>query len=168
MSGVQETISKVLDFFTSGYETADDPIEQLAKEMGASYSVEDNLAKNPDYTTAPINNKKPKKDNVTVFPGSCGSELVVTEPRSFSEDSMQLIKNLQEGRAVVLNLHLLDKEQAQRMVDFISGATQALNGNQQKIGEAGFIFAPRNISITADSMKVKTSISEGIWGQRQY
>ena len=167
MSGIPEAISKVLDFFTSGYETNEDPFGELAKEMGTSYPVEDNLAKAPDYTTAPIKNK-PKKDNVSVFPGSRGNELIITEPRSFSEDSMQMIKNLQEGRTVVLNLHLLDKEQAQRMVDFVSGATQALNGNQQKIADTVFIFAPTNISITADSLKVKNSISEGIWGQRQY
>ena len=167
MSGVSGTISKILDFFTNGYETSEDPFDKLAQEMGTNYPTEDNTAKQPEYTTKPM--KGPKaKDNVVIYPGARGTELMVVEPRSFSEDSMQLIKYLQEGRTIVLNLHLLDKEQAQRLVDFVSGATQALMGHQQKIADTVFIFAPTNISISADTLKTKPSMSDGIWGQRQY
>lgn len=169
MSGVSETISKVLDFFTNGYETSNNPFDELAEEMGAQYPVEDNAARNPEYATEPIKKSHNKtRDNVASFPGARGTELMVIEPRSFSEDSVQLIKYLQEGRTVVLNLHLLDKENAQRLVDIVSGATQALRGHQQKIAETVFIFAPTNISISADTLKTKTSMSDGIWGQRQY
>ena len=167
MSGVSGTISKILDFFTNGYES-EDPFDKLAEEMGAQYPVEDNTAKKPEYATAPIKKQSKSKDNVVSYPGARGTELMVIEPRSFSEDSMQLIKNLQEGRTVVLNLQLLDKEQAQRLVDFVSGATQALHGHQQKIADKVFIFAPTNISISADSLRAKPSMSDGIWAQRQY
>ena len=169
MSGVSETISKVLDFFTNGYETSDDPFDKLAEEMGAQYPVDANAAREPEYVTEPIkkNHNKPK-DNVVAYPGARGNELMVIEPRSLSEDSVQLIKYLQEGRTVVLNLHLLDKENAQRLVDIIAGATQALRGHQQKINDTVFIFAPTNISISADTLKNKTSMGDGIWGQRQY
>ena len=168
MSGVSETISKVLDFFT-GYEASDDPFDKLAEDMGAQYPIEDNAARNPEYATEPIKkNHNKTRDNVVSYPGARGTELMVIEPRSFSEDSAQLIKYLQEGRTIVLNLHLLDKENAQRLVDIVSGATQALRGHQQKIAEMVFIFAPTNISISADTLKNKTSMSDGIWGQRQY
>lgn len=168
MSGVSGTISKILDFFTNGYET-EDPFDKLAEEMGAQYPVEDNAARKPEYVTAPIKKQTTKnKDNVVSYPGARGTELMVVEPRSFSEDSMHLIKYLQEGRTIVLNLHLLDKEQAQRLVDFVSGATQALNGHQQKIADTVFIFAPTNISISADSLRTKPAMTDGIWDQRQY
>ena len=169
MSGVSETIEKVLGFFTNGYETSDDPFDKLAEEMGAQYPVEDNAARNPEYVTEPIRKTHNKtKDNVVSYPGARGTELMVVEPRSLSEDSVQLIKYLQEGRTVVLNLQLLDKENAQRLVDIVSGATQALRGHQQKIADTVFIFAPNNISISADTLKNKTAMGEGIWGQRQY
>ena len=168
MSGVSEAFSKVIDFFTNGYEE-EDPFKDLAGEAGVQYPTDDNAAKEPVYATAPIGKKaQPKtRDNVVAYPGARGTELMVIEPRSFSEDSMQLIKYLQEGRTIVLNLHLLDKEQAQRLVDFVSGATQALYGHQQKIADTVFIFAPTNISISADSLKTKTTM-DGLWGQRQY
>ena len=171
MPGVSDTISKILDFFTNGYETetVENPLDELVREVGTSYSADGNAARAPEYVTTPIKKQSPKSnDNVASFPGSRGTELMVIEPRSFSEDSMQLIKYLQEGRTIVLNLHLLDKEQAQRLVDFVSGATQALHGHQQKIADAVFIFAPTNISISADSLKAKASISDGIWSQKQY
>ena len=171
MSGVSDTISKILDFFTNGYETesAVDPLDELVREVGGtSYPVDGNAAKEPQYVSQPIKKSSKSVENVTSFPGSRGTELMVIEPRSFSEDSVQLIKYLQEGRTIVLNFHLLDKEQAQRLVDFISGATQALSGHQQRIADSVFIFAPTNISISADSLRAKPSISDGIWGQKQY
>lgn len=169
MSGVSGTISKILGFFTDGYEQGDDALDKLAEEMGVQYPVEDNTARKPEYATAPIKKQQPKnRDNVVSYPGARGTELMVIEPRSFSEDSMQLIKYLQEGKTIVLNLHLLDKEQAQRLIYFVSGATQALSGHQQKIADTVFIFAPTNISISADSLKAKPSMTEGYWGQRQY
>ncbi len=168
MSGVSGTFSKILDFFTNGYES-DDPIEQLATEMGAQYPVEDNVARNPEYVTQPIKQSKPKnRDNVVSYPGARGAELLMVEPRSFSEDALSLITYLQEGKVVVVNMHLLDKREAQRLIDFMSGATQALHGTQQKIVDTAFIFAPTGVSISADTLKSKTSISDGIWTQRQY
>ena len=169
MSGVSEAISKVLDFFTNGYESPeDDPFNQLAESMGTDYPIDKNAAMEPIYATEPIKKAHKQPNNVVSYPGARGTELMVIEPRSFSEDSVSLIKYLQEGRTIVLNLHLLDKENAQRLVDIVSGATQALRGHQQKIADTVFIFAPTNISISADTLKNKTSMSDGIWGQRQY
>ena len=168
MSGVSEAISKVLDFFTTGYtEEQNDPFRQLEESMGTEYPVDKNAAMEPAYVTEPIK-KNHRPNNVSAFPGARGTELMVIEPRSLSEDSVSLIKYLQEGKAIVLNLQLLDKENAQRLIDIMSGATQALRGHQQKITDTAFIFAPTNFSISADTLKAKTSMSNGIWEQRQY
>lgn len=173
MSGVSDTVSKVIDFITGGlYESdgEDDPFETLEKELGTStkYPVVDNTAKKVEYATTPIKNRSKEKESNVVSMGGRETELMVVEPRSFSENSMQLIGYLQEGRTIVLNLHLLDKEQAQRLVDFVSGATQALNGNQQKIADTVFIFAPKNIAISADTLKAKSTLTDAIWDQRRY
>ena len=168
MSGVKDAISKVIDFLTTGYtEEQNDPFGQLAESMGTEYPVDANAAMEPAHVTEPIT-KSHRQSNVVPYPGAKGTELMVVEPRSLSEDSAQLIRYLQEGRTVVLNLHLLDKENAQRMIDIISGATHALRGHQQKIADTVFIYAPTNISISADTLKNKTLMSDGFWEQRQY
>lgn len=68
-------------------------------------------------------------------------QVVVMEPRSFTEMS-QAVDALWQCRSVVLNLTKMEPEQAQRAVDFIAGATYALQGNQEQIGEGIFIFMP--------------------------
>ena len=62
------------------------------------------------------------------------SEVLVIEPRQF-EESIEIVDHLRSRKSVLLNLHMLDNEQSQRIVDFLSGACHAIDGHQQKIGE---------------------------------
>jgi len=92
-------------------------------------------------------------------------EVMVVSPKSFDE-SLGIAKNLTERKTVVLNLELVDHEQSQRIVDFLAGATYALTGHQQKIGENVFIFTPNNVNITAEQeKKTAASITDAIWNQ---
>ena len=94
-----------------------------------------------------------------------GYEVMVVSPKSFDE-SLEISKNLIDRKTVVLNLELLDHEQSQRVVDFLAGATFALSGHQQKIGEGVFIFTPNNVNISAEQeKKASTSIADAFWNQ---
>ena len=61
---------------------------------------------------------------------------------------------------------MLDRENALRIVDFLCGATHALSGSQQKIGDSVFIFTPVNVSLSADSQKSKF-LKDALWSQSQ-
>jgi cell division inhibitor SepF len=93
---------------------------------------------------------EPKKSarNIVGLPAPNSQEMVVLEPRSF-DDALGIIENLRSRRAVILNLNGLTAEQSQRLVDFVSGACHALDGNQERIGDAIFLFAPSNVKINA-------------------
>ncbi|WP_052672474.1 cell division protein SepF [Aliterella atlantica] len=65
------------------------------------------------------------------------------EPYSFQEVT-QAIEALMQYQSVVMNLSKMEPEQAQRAVDFVTGATYALAGNQEQLGEGIFIFMPGN------------------------
>jgi len=110
-------------------------------------------------------NNQSQASNVVSHPGFKGYEVVVSEPRSY-EESVSIVKQLKDKKTVILNLHLLDKEQAMRIVDFLCGATHALNGNQQKIGDSVFIFTPSNVALSAESQKSKF-IRDALWNQPQ-
>ena len=90
------------------------------------------------------------------------SEVVVIEPRAFDE-ALEIIEELRCRRSVVLNLQFLDTEQSQRVVDFLSGATHALDGHQQRIGQGVFIFAPSNFTINAESQEAR-ALKDAFWG----
>lgn len=89
------------------------------------------------------------------------SEVLVIEPRSFDE-SLEIVGHLRERKSVLLNLHMIDKEQSQRIVDFLAGATHAIDGHQQRIGEGVFLFAPANVQINAESNSSK-AIKDVFW-----
>lgn len=108
----------------------------------------DDLAE--EYEEPPIEAKTPKAApprNIVPMPGTNPSEMVVLEPRSF-DDALGIIENLRSRRAVILNLQGLNAEQSQRLVDFVSGACHALDGNQERIGEAIFLFTPNNVKVS--------------------
>ncbi len=91
------------------------------------------------------------------------SEVVVIEPRSFDE-ALDIIEELRCRRSCVLNLQYLDTEQSQRVVDFLSGATHALDGHQQRIGQGVFIFAPSNFTLNTESQEAR-ALKDAFWGR---
>ena len=161
MAGVSDKIKSIVGFLTSGFESRDDIFDDMANEI-EDYPVNDNLALEPMYSSAPIKSQAP---NVVSHPGFKGYEVLVCEPRSYDE-CVQIVKHLKEKKTIILNVHLLDKEQSMRIVDFLCGATHALSGNQQKIGDAVFIFTPSNVTLNAESQKSKF-IRDALWNQPQ-
>lgn len=90
--------------------------------------------------------------NVIGMPGSASgvNEVVVMEPRSF-EEMPQAIQALRERKTVVLNLTIMDPDQAQRAVDFVAGGTYAMDGHQERIGESIFLFTPNCVQVSTQS-----------------
>lgn len=92
--------------------------------------------------------------NVIGMPGvnNIVNEVVVIEPHSFDEIP-QVIQTLKEQRSVILNLNVMEAEEAQRAVDFVAGGTYAIDGHQERIGESIFLFTPRNVKVSTISGK---------------
>ncbi len=90
--------------------------------------------------------------NVIGMPGAVNgiSEVMVMEPRSF-EEMPQAIQALRERKSVVLNLTIMDPDQAQRAVDFVAGGTYAIDGHQERIGESIFLFTPSCVQVSTQS-----------------
>ncbi|MEM9924612.1 MAG: cell division protein SepF [Cyanobacteria bacterium P01_D01_bin.50] len=88
-------------------------------------------------------------NNVIGMPGVLNgiSEVLVLEPRTF-EEMPQAIQALRERKSVVLNLTIMDPDQAQRAVDFVAGGTYALDGHQERIGESIFLFTPSCVQVS--------------------
>ena len=91
-------------------------------------------------------------NNVIGIPGAMNgiSEVVVMEPRTF-EEMPAAIRALKERKSVVLNLTVMDPDQAQRAVDFVAGGTYALDGHQERIGESIFLFTPSCVQVRTQS-----------------
>ena len=66
------------------------------------------------------------------------------------DDAREITETLLSGRTVILNLEGLDLEIAQRIIDFTSGATFAIDGNLQKVSNYIFLVTPHNVDISGD------------------
>jgi cell division inhibitor SepF len=99
--------------------------------------------------TDTVINSTPRSNNVIGMPGinQASSEVVVIEPHSFAE-MPKVIQILKERRSVVLNLNVMDPDEAQRAVDFVAGGTYAIDGNQERIGESIFLFTPNSVKVS--------------------
>ena len=87
--------------------------------------------------------------NVIGMPGisSGTAEVSLMEPRSFDE-MPRAIQALRERKTVILNLTMMEPDQAQRAVDFVAGGTFAIDGHQERVGESIFLFAPSCVTVT--------------------
>ncbi len=82
----------------------------------------------------------------TVAQRSSGMKVVIVEPKAF-EDSEHITNQLRDMRPVVINFENTDPHEAARIVDFVSGATFALDGKLEKIGKDIFICVPVNVTV---------------------
>ena len=172
---LSEGLKSFVDFFKNSFSDGqDDP--DVFEGFGGDYPIEENLAlktQENDLDSMYPTNIAPKtsrfssrESKVVSMPTNSykSGEVTVIEPRSFSE-SAQIVKKLIDNKTVILHLDLLDKEQSQRTIDFVCGASHALNGTAQKISDMVFIFTPSNISLNVENGNVQNKFAESLWNK---
>ena len=94
------------------------------------------------------------------------SKMLLIEPRAFSE-AAEIVTYLKKRVTVVVNLKRVTGEQAKRIIDYLSGAVFAIEGNIEKVGGGIFLCAPRNVNvegrITEDSEGKSVEKAESEW-----
>ncbi len=90
-----------------------------------------------------------KKGKVVNITSTTQFKVVVLQPESF-EEAREIADNLKSNKPVIVNLEKIEKEQARRMVDFVSGAAYSIGGDIQKISNMIFLVTPYNVGILGD------------------
>ena len=166
MAAITDSFRKVVDFVMDGFR-GENPFVDMndSDEYEDDYDyVEDGNAVRevaPSYTPVVEKHSETKIFNHPSM-NRGGNEVVVVEPRSF-DDAATIVQHLKDRKIVMLNLHLLDKEQSQRTIDFVCGASQALNGNPKKVGDLVFVFAPSNVTLSADTNPQQSKFDDSLW-----
>ncbi len=87
--------------------------------------------------------------NVVNFQASVQMEVVVIQPETYDE-AQDVCDHIRSQRPVIINLEQMERNVAQRIMDFVSGACYTLNGNLQRVTNNIFIIAPENIDVAGD------------------
>jgi len=139
------------EYLDGDYDDLDyDTGEEIEADHGASHALGGALAPldsgNPFADAEPFSSSN---SNVIGMPGisSNAAEVTLMEPRSFDE-MPRAIQALRERKTVILNLTMMEPDQAQRAVDFVAGGTFAIDGHQERVGESIFLFAPSCVTVT--------------------
>ncbi len=79
--------------------------------------------------------------------GGYGTKNVVFfYPKNYQE-VQKLVDYLKQGESAILNLDGISDDEAQRMLDFVSGAVYALNGSTQRVSGNIFLLTPEGLNI---------------------
>lgn len=79
-------------------------------------------------------------------PASSSQQVVIIQP-SCIESAQEVCNHLRAGRTVICNYEKIDQKVAQRVMDFITGSTFAIDGQVHKVSPMIFVAIPRNISL---------------------
>ena len=103
-----------------------------------------------------------RKNKVVPMPQSQQIKMEICQPTTF-EQSESICTLLKEKKSIIVNLEYVNKDIARRIVDVVSGAVHALDGNLQKVSNSIFLVAPFNYDITnemaREEIKNKLSVS---------
>lgn len=87
--------------------------------------------------------------------------MIIFKPDVYSE-TRAVVDNLLVKKPTVINLDDMDKAEAQRALDFVSGAVYALNGEIRKAARNIFVVAPSNIDIQSMIKETDNSKSDAL------
>ena len=74
------------------------------------------------------------------------NKMILFEPRAYSE-TLDIADQLKARNTVVVNLKRVTSDQAEKIIDFISGTIYAIEGGIQKIGPGIFLCTPDNVNV---------------------
>ena len=145
-------MSKILTSFKNmmGFED-EDYYDDYEDEM-----VEEQYEEAPKENYALLSRRREsKEDNKVVNLHNSQAKVKILKPETFDE-APQISDSLKENKIVVVNTSSLEPKTAQRLLDFIAGATYALGGELQEVENGVYVLTPANVDVSTD-MKGESS-----------
>ncbi len=125
-----------------GWETEEEEeLEDLHEDSG------EEISQTPQYLQTFT--KKSQQNKVVNIHSNSQFKVVIMQPETF-DDARDVCDHLKNKKPVIVNLESLTKETAQRVVDFLSGAVYAVDGDIQKVSTGIFMIAPNNVEVMGD------------------
>lgn len=94
----------------------------------------------------------PRNMQTKVIPMNTGvssSKMVITQPTCYDEVE-GIGEYLKNRKSIIINLENVGKEDARRILDFLSGATFMVEGTIQRVSNLIYLITPKNVEIQND------------------
>ncbi|MDO4383569.1 MAG: cell division protein SepF [Eubacteriales bacterium] len=100
----------------------------------------------PEDEDKPLPNTLEEMVRTSGTPESGRARVIVVEPMRM-EECNALVECIRHGLVVIINTENLEGEFSRRIVDFLTGATRAIDGRSLRINRTTYIFAPADIDV---------------------
>lgn len=145
----ESAIKKIKDSFWGESEVNDDYIEDNVDYEEVYDDQEEDTYSRPSFNVF-----KGNKNKVVAMPQPQQIKMKISKPTNFDQVD-EIIFQLKNKNAVVINLEYVSKDVARRIVDTVGGAVTALDGHMEKVSNSIFVVAPFNYDIVNDITKEK-------------
>jgi len=95
------------------------------------------------------NMNNPQANNAVEINSANNLQLKLLTPERY-DSARQIADHLLNRRTVVLNLEKMTKEDARRMIEFLSGVIYSISGGIRRIQNNTFILAPNNVDMSTE------------------
>ncbi len=128
--------------------------EMLDEEMEYENDMEEEYTPSRKYSDASDMQYSSKSQSkiVPMNTAVSSSKMVITQPSCY-EDVQEIGEYLKCKKAVIINLENVCKEDGQKILDFMSGATFMIEGTIQKVSNLIYLMTPKCVEIQNDAEK---------------
>ncbi len=131
--------------------------EEKEKTLDETFSI------NKQVTQVETSNNNGKV--VNLHTGANVAKMTIIKPVAY-EEVLGICDDLKNRKIVIVNATILDPKVAQRTVDFLCGASYALDAEFQEVEKSVYILAPSNVEVTNELKKeIQTKSSLFSWAK---
>ena len=122
-----------------------EPIKPVLKAVPSNHQTQNNNNNNQNnYNARVVNKEKGSVMSMNKEMLENTNKVIIREPNEYS-DAQDIADCLKENFPVFINLQRLEKGQAKRVVDFLSGTIYAIDGDIKRVGTNLFLCTPRTV-----------------------
>ena len=148
-------IGRILSHFR-GHEDYEDEQEEMTTEQQHPQPA-------PAPTRATGGSYSPLKRGTTLrMDQARQTHITVRRAIQTFDDARRAADGLKDGQQQIVNLEQTSNDMTERIIDFLNGATYALDGSVEKIGEQVYLFTPSSVIIDIED-KPATNVRAAIF-----
>ncbi|CAB1242274.1 cell division protein SepF [Clostridium sp. MT-14] len=143
-----------------GFLGLEDDLEEDEEELDETEQVDNRKANSNFGGVEPIVNSK-RQNKVVSIHTTVSAKVRIVKPTTY-EEAADICDELKNRKIVVINTTGLETKIAQRLLDFMGGASYSLGGDLEEIEKGVYILSPSSVEVNSD---LKSELSgKGIFG----
>ena len=128
-------------------------LNKMMEILGLEDEVEDyeeeEVVEREEKKSEPYSAFNKKQNKVVNLNTAFSAKVVIVKPTGYSE-ATSICDNLKNRKIVVVNTTSLEPKVAQRLLDFMGGASYSLNGELSEIENGVYLLSPSTVEVSSE------------------